>query len=194
MTRVLIGVWIGAFITCVAAAAQETLRETLRKQQGEVVVQLRSEYPPVTLSELARNCDLIARVLVVDNGRSRFTDDEQSIYSLFTIQILDAFVSKRVLRPGENVVVAKAGGTVLIDGRSIRAEEANFPAFETGEEYVLFLTLDAAAGTYRVAYGPQGAFRNDGGAVEQVWGTWNSERGRVSVSTFVQELDRVRTD
>jgi len=191
MTKVLIVAWIGAFITSAAAAAQETLRDTLRKQQGYIAVQLRSEYPPVTFSELAKNCDLVARVVVADNGRTRFTDDEQSIDSLYAIQILDEFFSNRVLKPGENVVVAKPGGTVLIDGRSIRAQEANFPGYQSGEAYILFLTRDASAGTYRVAYGPQGAFRNDGGEVEQVWGTWNGERNRLSVSAFVQELDRV---
>jgi hypothetical protein len=55
-----------------------------------------------------------------------------------------------------------------IEGYRIQSLESDFPAFQAGEEYVLFLKFDAAANQYVVPYGAQGAFRNLGGLVEQV--------------------------
>lgn len=172
-------------------AAQETLPEIVRRQKGSVEFHIHREFSPVSLAELAKESDLIARVVVIGDGRTKLSADERSIYTEYTLQPIDQFFSGRTLKPGENIVIQKPGGTISIDGHQITSTDRDFPPLQHGEEYILFLKLDPATGHYIVPYGAQGAFRNAVGAVEQVsndTGTWNQDRGRVPTLTFIQEL------
>lgn len=175
-------------------AGQETLAERVRRQQGPIEVLILKQYPPADLPEIMKESDLIARVLVLDNGRSRLSKDERSIYSEFTVQVLDQFFSARNLKLTEKLVVTKPGGTMMIEGYPITGREPDFPPFEANEEYVLFLKFDPSTGQYLVPYGAQGAFRNIGGVVEQVAKgspIWDRDRGRVPIGEFTQELTRI---
>jgi hypothetical protein len=177
-----------------ADASQETLAERVRRQHGALEVIILNEYSPADLPDLVKESDLIARVLVLDSGRSRLTKDEQSMDSEFTVQVLEQFFSARPLGLGEKLVVTKPGGTMTIEEYSVTSREPGFPPFQANEEYILFLKVDPSTGQYLVPYGAQGAFRNVGGAVEQVAkGTpiWDREMGRVPFVDFAQELTRI---
>jgi hypothetical protein len=175
----------------IAAAGQDTLPQIVQRQQGRVEVIVEREFSPVDLRELARDCDLIGRVVVLDDGRGRLSKDERDIVSEYTVQVLDQFSSRVTLQPAAKLVISKPGGTMTIGGYVITSSDGDFPPLKAGEEYILFLRLDRTTGQYVVAYGAQGAFRNVGGEVEQVsqdTGTWNRERGRVPIAAFTQEL------
>jgi len=82
---------------------------------------------------------------------------------------------------------------MTIEGFPVATYERDFPPFLSGEEYILFLRFDPRSGKFSLPDGGQGAFRNQGGAVEQVstkFGTWNREHGRVALSGFKDELRR----
>lgn len=177
----------------VTTAAQETIPAMVRRGKGMVEGQILREFSPVGLPELAKDCDLVARVVVVD-GRTRLSDDEQSMNSEYTLQVIDNLFSRRTLLPGENIIVRKPGGTITIDGYRFTMSESDFPSFEVTDEYILFLRFDPSTGQHVVPYGAQGAFRIVAGGIEQVssdTGTWNSERGRTSLLTFIQELTTI---
>lgn len=174
-----------------AQAGQQTLAERVRRQHGAIEVHILREFSPVGLVELVRTCDLIARVVVLDNGRTLLSKDERSMYSEFDVQVLDQLFSREPLKPAEKIVVTKPGGTMTIEGHPVTSRESDFPPFHTNDEYILFLKLDQVTGQYLVPYGAQGAFRSIGGTIEQVskdTGTWKDERGRIPISAFIQEL------
>ena len=173
--------------------AQETVPELVRRHKGNVEGIIHREFSPVGLSELTRDCDLIARLVVVD-GRSHLSDDEREVHSEYTFQIIDSLLSRKTLAPAQNIMVTKPGGTIAIDGYQFTTRESDFPPFLTTDEYVLFLRFDARTGKYVVPYGAQGAFRHVAGAIEQVGsGEWNTERRRVSLLDFIQELTAILT-
>ena len=180
-------------LSSATTTAQETVPELVRRHKGNVEFLVIREFSPVGLSELARDCDLIARVVVVD-GRSHLSDDEREVQSEYTLQIIDSLLSRKTLTPAQNIIVTKPGGTLTIDGYQFTTRETDFPPFLTTDEYVLFLRFDARTGKYVVPYGAQGAFRHVAGVIEQVGsGEWNTERRRVSLLDFIQELTAILT-
>lgn len=171
-------------------AEQETIPEIVRRQRGSVRFRTQREFSPVGLVELAKESDRIARV-VVQAATSHLSEDQRSIYTDYTLQVLDQFGSRTPPVAGETTIVRKPGGMVKVDDHEISSLEGDFPPFEIGEEYILFLKFDSDIKRYIVPYGAQGAFRIIAGNVEQVsrdTGTWNSERGAVGVLEFMQEL------
>ena len=175
----------------VGDARQETIRDVVRRQGGAVEFMVLREFSPVDLPELVKVGDLIARVVVIDNGRSYLSKDQQTIHSEFTVQIVDRYLSKPTVKPAEKILVTIPGGTMTIEGYPITSRESDLPPFHANEEYILMLKRDPSTGQYLLPYGAQGAFRITGGEVEQVskdTGTWNRERGRVPVVDFIKEL------
>jgi hypothetical protein len=85
-------------LTSPADAGQQTLAERVRRQKGQIEVQILREFSPVDLPELVKESDLIARVVVLDSGHARLSKDERSMYSEFTVQVLDQFFSARSLK------------------------------------------------------------------------------------------------
>jgi len=174
----------------VTVLGQETVRETIKRHKGPLELIVTRQFSPVDLKELAKDVDLIAAVIVRDDGRSHLSGDGQTIETDHTALVVDQFFSRHPLQPSASITVSKPGGTLSIDGHTVTSYERDFPPFHSGEEYVLFLRRDDTAGHYLVAYGAQGAFRSALGNVEQVSriGTWNAERGLVPAISFTQEL------
>ena len=168
---------------------QETIPEVVKRTKGNVGSTVLREFSPADLVDIVQASDTIVRGLVLD-ARAYLSSDKQEIFSDYTMQVLDRFLARDGAAPGPTVVVMKPGGTVVIDGYPYKSYEPDFPPFQPGEEYVLFLKYDESAGHYVVPFGAQGAFRNLGGVVEQVSreGRWNAERGRVSFDAFLREV------
>jgi hypothetical protein len=179
-------------MTAIGAAAQITLPERVRQQAGQIETQVIREFSPgIELHDLVKDSDLIAEVTVM-GGQSRLSKNQQSIETDYDVLVLNPLFSRQpTVRTGGKVVVTKPGGTVTIEGHQITTFEKDFPPFQTGEEYVLFLAFEQSTGHYAVRYGAQGAFRSAAGTIEQVsksFGKWNEERGQVTLLDFRQEL------
>src|SRR5215204_6886438 len=121
-----------ALIVTQVAVGQESLREIGRQHTGPIETLIFREFFPVEIAQMARDSDLIARVRVVDNGESYFTEGERSISSDYKIQLIEQFASPRSLINGDTVVVTKPGGTLTVDGREIAVSERDFPPFQLG--------------------------------------------------------------
>jgi hypothetical protein len=50
---------------------------------------------------------------------------------------------------GSTLAVVRGGGTLKINGRTVTGKEKNFPEFQPGSDYLLFLTLIPQTGAYR---------------------------------------------
>jgi hypothetical protein len=176
-----------------ASGDQDTLRDMARSHKGNVEVIQRREYGPAALLEVVKESDAGARVVVMDEGRGILSEDERSIESEYTVQVLEQLFGRRAFKPAEHIVVTKPGGTVVLDQYKVVAREPDFPPFEHGDEYILFLKRDESSGRYMVAYGAQGAFKHVASSVEQVSkiGLWKQERGTVDISEFISEVKAV---
>lgn len=108
---------------------------------------------PATVERLAREADAVVQGRV-ERLESRWASDGRHIHTLVTLR------TGRVLRgaAGERVVLRVAGGEVGDVGQRVDAA----PAFEEGEEAVVFLRREAR-GTYLVHGMAQGKFRVERG-------------------------------
>ena len=90
-----------------------------------------------------------------------------------------------------DVLRTRQGGAMTLEGHSVVGHESDFPQFTIGDTYGLFLQRVEGREYSWVAYGPQGAFHVDTDSVRQVsevFGSWNRERGTVSVRDFLAEV------
>ncbi|HEV7857297.1 MAG TPA: hypothetical protein VGO91_01475 [Pyrinomonadaceae bacterium] len=58
----------------------------------------------------------------------------------------------------DEFLVPQAGGEISIDGVKMISEDPEFPPFKTGDEYLLFLTLDMSKGVGALRMGPWGVY------------------------------------
>lgn len=184
---------ITAFSLCVLSylfAGQvptPSIRETVRKQ-GDVEIHLMVEYSPVDLRELIRRANLIVQG-TVSHALSYLSDHETKVLTDYTIRINR--VLKGVLAADEaaKITVRRLGGTLTVDGAKVTAQEADFPAFNVNDDYVLFLKQRGSV--YEFEYGGQGAFKVSDGSVTQLSnsvGTWNQSHTDTSLTAFQDEI------
>lgn len=167
------------------AAGAQDLRDQVRKH-GAVEVLLVKEYPPVDLPTLVRDAELIARVLIVGSDASLAGD---RISTEYRAQVLGVVKGAHEIE-GRVITVKRPGGKLSLEGGTATARDPDFPAFELGEEFVLFLKRTTEA-RFEVPFGAQGAFKVDQGKVVQVSrdvGTWNRERGPVPLPEMLKEI------
>jgi hypothetical protein len=169
--------------------AQQTLPDRMRAASGDFEILTSRQFPPAELADLVGKADLIGRMLVA--GReSRLTADETAIETDYAIQILDIYFTNRPIG-GQTIKLTRPDGIFTLDGRSVTNYEPDFPAFEVGHEYVLFLKFNPDLEKYVIPFGSQGAFRNVDGFVDQVSrfnGKLKAERGKVLLSQFEAEV------
>lgn len=173
-----------------APAAQEKLEAIVRRTGGNVSFLVNRQITPGDMRDLVAQADLIVRVLVID-GRSRLTSNEQEIETNYTVQILEVYGERPGISAGQKIVVSKPGGTITLLGHSVTMAETDFPEFDSGEEYVLFLREDRERQINHVVFGSQGAFRLEGGYADQVsrtTGKIKQERGKLALPAFSQEI------
>jgi hypothetical protein len=150
------------------AFAQDKLVDVLKRTTGDLELTRTREFSPADLSDLVRTSDAVVRI-VAGTGRSRITTDELSIETDYSVTVLDSYGSGNgAPAQGSRIVVTKTGGSLTVEGRTVRAFEPDFPEFVEGVEYVLFLVRDARNNTFVVSHGGQGAFRLVTGECEQV--------------------------
>jgi hypothetical protein len=187
-----LGAWIVLNVAAVPVAAQETLRDVVRRS-GDTNTMVLREFSPMTLRDLVSGSDLTAHVLI--RGRkSHVTADERNVVSQYTAQVLDVYMKADSTRKvGAEITIVRPGGSVILEGHQVQASEPDFPDFELGAEYVLFLkgTRDG----YAVVGGAQGAFALETEQVEQMSrynGAWKAAHGKMPLTKFVQMLADVK--
>jgi hypothetical protein len=167
---------------------QLTLREQARR--GVVEIKLHNEYSPAeNLGELIRESDVVVRGVVI-SGETRVIG-ETDIVTDFAVQVLESLRARSKIQ-GTTVTVRQPGGAVVIDGRTIRAVDDEFPPLLPSEEYVLFLSR-LPSGMYAATRGAQSVFQVTNGGVSQLPGAfsvWRDHNSRpVPIQSF-RELIR----
>ena len=116
-----------------------TLRDEVRKN-GFV---WRTSYPEdrtlATFDDLISRSDLILRGRVVDE-KTRLSKDELSVFTDYTIEVVDLLKDPQHLTSvGSRLVVTKGGGNLLLDGKPVRVDTPNFPPIPWLTPHVFFV-------------------------------------------------------
>jgi len=129
-----LGAWIVLNVAAVPVAAQETLRDVVRRS-GDTNTMVLREFSPMTLRDLVSGSDLTAHVLI--RGRkSHVTADERNVVSQYTAQVVDVYMKADSTRKvGAEITIVRPGGSVILEGHQVQASEPDFPGFELGAEY-----------------------------------------------------------
>lgn len=171
----------------VFAAPQESALQKLAKQQ-DVTLSIMGSYEPATFETVVKEADTVIIGKPI-RGRTFFAGEQIATHYDF---VVDRVIRRKPpgLVRGDVLVVRRLGGAMTFEGHNVVGHESDFPQFTINDTYVLFLQRVENREYYWVAYGPQGAFHVEDDSVRQVskvFGSWNRERGKVSLSNFIAE-------
>jgi hypothetical protein len=181
----------GAVTVGAESDAQDSSLRSLAKER-DVNISIMSGYEPATFEMLMREADtiVVGRPVV---GRPFFQGERLvTDYDVAVEQVIRRTRPPGVAR-GDVLVVRRMGGVLTLEGHNVIGEENDFPQFTMQDRYVFFLQASEYGSYYWVSYGPQGAFHIKDGFVQQVsqvFGSWNRERGKVSLPAFIEEIHR----
>jgi hypothetical protein len=193
MSKVTLTAWMVCAAVLVQTQQQPSLRQ--RAREGDVHLTIANRFSPADLSQIAGVADVVVLADVVSSD-SMLSIDEAEVFT--DIQVRVRSVLKRTGSPkpadGDTLVVRRWGGTMLLEGHRVTAEEDDFPFVNVEESYVLFLQRVEKESFYYFVYGAEGAFQIQDGWVRQLStkaGTWNKDRGVVRIGDFVAEVRRL---
>jgi hypothetical protein len=144
-----------------------TIPEHLSKTTGDITVTSDADhggllalginvppYPPERLVDLACEADAVV-IATPSKGISHMTADHLFIYSDWTMQIQTVLqdTSKAPIGDSKTILVVRPGGKLDIGGRTVTGVAYDFPEFQPGAEYLLFLTYIPQTGAFKVNTG-----------------------------------------
>jgi hypothetical protein len=92
----------------------------------------------------------------------------------------------------DEILIPRAGGTVVLDGIEITKEEANFPQFSMAREYLLFFSPDPSKGIGKLSLGPYGVYVvNPAGKIEPINGKGTPLRNEIQ-RLYHDSLDQLK--
>jgi hypothetical protein len=108
----------------------------------------------------------------------------------FKVQEILATGADRFVDPSELTIV-RDGGSIDRGSKVEKVEVANFPQFELGQEYVLFLRWHAEHEAWAPAWGPHGTFQVRAGKIQCVgFAAICKEQNGLSIDDFLARLRR----
>ncbi|WP_348261561.1 hypothetical protein P8935_17375 [Telmatobacter sp. DSM 110680] len=145
----------------------ETIAKRLQKTTGIVTVindddrvendgahAIQPPYPPIRMVEFACQSDAVV-VARAESSVSHMTADLDFIYSEWKVRISSVLQDNRKspIFVSSEISVVRAGGLLTINGRSVIGKEWNFPQFQPGDEYLLYLKYIPETGFYKAIAG-----------------------------------------
>ena len=148
------------------AEGQATLRERLLDLPiGEDLSITITGCPPLLdLPGLLNVSDLVVRA-VVQSASAGISDDERFIETAYDLRVEEVIFTRMpassvMTQAMSNVTLRHVGGTLIVDGRTVRTLDNTMGArFQIGTRLILFLAKDSRRpGIYRLVDGPYGTF------------------------------------
>lgn len=152
--------------------------------------------PPPSLSEMEKTADAVVfgRVLGgVSKDGGFFRKSEPGITTSYRFKVHEVISAqgKRAVDPNE-LTVLRDGGSIDRGNRIDKVVDADFPPFELGHEYVLFLRWDAGQEAWVPAWGPNATFEIKGGLITSPgYAHVCKEQNGLSIDEFLEKLRRL---
>ncbi|MGD0831344.1 MAG: hypothetical protein ABR907_10400 [Terracidiphilus sp.] len=140
-----------------------TIAEHLAQTTGDITITSNSDqeagvshdsnlppYPPTRLVDLACFTDAVILATPV-KGVSHMTADKSFVYSEWTMQVEEVLQNtpKAPISDGKQIVVVRPGGKLEINGRMVYGIALDFPDFQPGGKYLLFLNYIPQTGDFK---------------------------------------------
>lgn len=83
---------------------------------------------------------------------SRLTSSHTFIFSEYEVKVKEVLYDKQKesIEPGQDIVVARVGGSLPVAGQRVNAIDPEFPPFRMNEVYVLYLHYNSETGVFSV--------------------------------------------
>lgn len=134
-------VWSLAAPPSSSGQKRPTLREKAR-EQGQLRMVGYGEPPRglATLGAMVENSDFIIRGQVVDE-KTRLSQNEYVVVTDYAIEVLEVLKDPTgMIKPGEQFIVSKWGGNVIVEGHPISEETPLFPPIPWLVEHLFFIS------------------------------------------------------
>jgi hypothetical protein len=114
-------------------------------------------YPSQFLRALSCESSIVV-IGTMTEGSSQITENGEFVYTdhVFRISEVLKLTDGVALEPGSEILVTRPGGTVVIDGKRVQASDPNFPPFQPGRRYLLYLRYLPTSDSYKA--GPEYSF------------------------------------
>ena len=96
------------------------------------------------------------------NKSSLLTDDGEFLFTDYVV-VVNSVAKSPSIAQNREIIVTRAGGEILLNGRTVRAIDPFFKPFQLGQSYILFLKLVPETGAFKAD--AAGSFRIVGGKV-----------------------------
>ena len=151
------------------------IRELVSRGSGDVVVvksvrpiasggggvNVRSPSGNAYLDYMSSRADAVV-IGTLKNKSSQLTDDGEFLFTDYVV-VVNSVAKSPSIAPNSEIIVTRAGGEILLNGRTVRAIDPFFKPFQLGQSYILFLKLIPETGAFKAD--AAGSFRIVGGKV-----------------------------
>lgn len=143
----------------------KSLREIARAGTGDIFGEREIGLDLVPLGNLQSQlnilaCDADAVVIgTVESQSARLTEDETWVLTEYKVTVKEVLRDNTTapIHPGDDITVARSGGTLQINGRKVTMKDRAFMPFRLGDRYLLFLQFVQDKNTY-TASNSEGSF------------------------------------
>lgn len=138
---------------------ERIIPDLIRTQTGEIQVYRLAplvaelEGHQQSSQELLRQITCTADTIIIGTVRgkaSQLTEDQNFVFTDYEITLEEVLksTSPKSLDPNDEITVTRPGGTILLNGRIVRARDELFPFLTIGKQYLLFLRFIPTVATY----------------------------------------------
>ena len=109
-------------------------------------------YPPYPL--IAMSCTSDAAIVGrAGDATSGLMQGDAFLYSDVEFRVEEVIKDneKAAIQPDSTIIVTRPGGTITIQGRTVRAVDPNFRDFRRGRHYLLYLRYEPRTGAYKAS-------------------------------------------
>lgn len=120
------------------------------------------------LQEMAGGADAVV-VGTIGNQSSQLTEDEDYVFTDYEMDVEEVLKDNPTapIQPNSKITITRPGGTILLNGRIVKAVDDSFLPFRKKAQYLLFLRFIPSTGGYQ-ALNSKASFQLNGNEITKL--------------------------